>query len=194
MARVYSVKKARKDQGNCRACGKPILRGMAYNYKEPRYGGIIKVHANCPMKHYWGSSSKMVAIWEEIDSITANTIAIEVADALHSLADTVRGVADEYQESCDNQREYFPDSEIAEENEQKATDLTDWADEIESEAGEAEDLIDGMEALLEEQRELNSKDTLSEDEQSRLDEIDGEIESVEQDILDKLNIADNCPI
>ena len=44
MARINTVKKARKDQGNCRACGKPILAGPGYKYKEPRYGGKIKVH------------------------------------------------------------------------------------------------------------------------------------------------------
>jgi hypothetical protein len=46
--RVERVKAARKDQGTCNSCGKPITKGMAYKSISFRYGGTRKRHASCP--------------------------------------------------------------------------------------------------------------------------------------------------
>lgn len=119
MARTNYVNKARKAQGLCMVCrdpNNPINIGDPYKWVKPRYHRKVVAHPNCTIPLSMTSSSKTVAIIEEITHIDRSDLS-GVVDSLRSLADTVRQVAEEYQESCDNQREYFPDSEVAEQNE-----------------------------------------------------------------------------
>lgn len=176
MAKVYTVKKARKDQGNCRTCGKPILAGMGYRYKEPRYGAPVKVHTDCEMKHWYGSSSKMVAIWEAQDSFSTDGSLEDIVSDLEQLAGTAREVGEEYQEGADNQREFFPESAIADENQERAQNLEQWADELGEAANEVNSAAEEVAELEGEKTELEDKaEPLNEDEEARLNEIEDEV-------------------
>lgn len=190
MARVYTVKKARKDQGNCRTCGKPILAGMGYKYKEPRYGAVIKVHTDCQMKHWYGSSSKMVAIWEALDSFSTDGSLGDIASDLEQLVETAREVGEEYQEGADNQREYFPDSAIADENEERAQNLEQWADELENAASEVNSAAEEVIELEGEKADLESEQNEIEDDSSdRAEEIRKRLEEIEDEVEQKRDDA-----
>ncbi len=136
MTKTNLVARAKKDHGNCRACQKPILKGDPYKWAQPRYGAKSVVCDDCQITPSMTSSSKMVAIWDSQESCSKSD-----PDDIRQLAETVREVGSEYQESCDNQREYFPDSETAQENEDKAQALDTWADELDEVAGTLEEAL-----------------------------------------------------
>lgn len=186
MAKTTLVKSARKAQGGCRVCGKEINVGDSYKWIKPRYRGKIVACPNCTIPLSMTSSSKMVAIYEDVDALDRSDVG-GVGDNLRLLAETVRGVGEEYQESADNQREYFPESEVADENEEKAQELDGWADSLESEADEADSEIDELDSLKEELDEPETSD-------ERKEELESEIEDKEQEILSHLDEADNCPV
>lgn len=186
MARTNTVKSARKSQGGCCVCRKPINIGDPYKWVKPRYRGKIVACPNCTIPLSMTSSSKMVAIYEDVDGLDRTSVE-SVAEDLHALAETVRGVGEEYQESADNQREYFPDSEVADENEEKAQELDGWADNLETEADEAESELQELEEL---RQELDDPETTD----SRKEELESEIEDKEADILGHLDEVDNCPV
>jgi len=215
MARTNVVKSARKAQGKCRSCGKEINVGDPYKWAKPRYRGKVVVCGSCAITASMVSSSKMVAIWEEMEGINSSDVD-SLPDSLRTLAETVRQVGEEYQESADNQREYFPNSEQADENEEKANDLDSWADELESAADEIESALAEMvemevekETLEGEKGELEDKldggfyDMMPDETknaQHRVEEIDDRIEEIETDIENKQNeidehagSLDNCP-
>lgn len=188
MARQHLVKSARKAQGNCRACRKEIQAGDSYKWAKPRYGGKVVVCAGCQITPSMVSSSKMVAIWEAQELFDASGSISDIAENLRVFAGTVRDVGQEYQDACDNQREYFPDSELAQENEDKAQELESWADELEGKANEIEELqteIDGLEA------EREDAETTSD----RQEEIDSEIEQKKEEAQDMATEAiAECPV
>lgn len=107
MARMNFVKSAKKTH-KCRVCGKEIEVGQPYKWTHPRYRGRVDACPTCEIPISMTSSSKMVAIWEEQKTVDRSD-----PDSIKSLAETARGVSEEYQQSCDNQREYFPDAEKA---------------------------------------------------------------------------------
>ncbi len=185
MAKMNTVKSARKAQ-TCRVCGKPINVGDPYKWTKPRYKGKIAAHPDCTIPISMTSSSKMVAVWEEQAGLN-RTDPESVAEGLRILAQTVREVGEEYQESADNQREYFPDAEQADENEEKAQELDGWADALESAADEAESELGELEELQTERDDPETK-------QGRADELESEIESKQDEILAHLEEADNCPV
>lgn len=110
MARVIFVKKARKAQGKCRVCGKDILKDSPYKWTKPRYSSKIVACTDCTIPLSMTSSSKMVAIWESLQSYSGDDVS-SIPDSLRDIAETAKEIAEEYQESADNQRQYFPDSE-----------------------------------------------------------------------------------
>ena len=144
MARTNFVKAARKEQGSCVVCGKPINIGDSYKWVHPRYRQRVVACPNCMIPYSLISSSKMAAVWDAQNacskSVSEADSLEDIASELECLAETAREVSEEYQEACDNQREYFPDSEVADENEEKAQNLEEWAATLESEAGSVRDL------------------------------------------------------
>jgi len=191
MARIYIVKKARKPHGNCKVCGKSIEAGDTYKWTKPRYRGEVCACVNCTIPLSMIFRSKMVAIYDAVTGI-AGTSVDSIADVLHDLANTVREVGQKYQEGADAQREYFPGAEQAEENEQKAQDLDSWADEIESKADEAETMVSDLGMLEEEKNELEGSE--DEDDVERFEEIEGELEKKEEELIECLDIAEECPV
>ena len=99
MARTNIVKKAKKDHGNCRACGKAILKGDSYKYAEPRYGPKVIVCSSCTITPSMTSSSKMVAVWEAQEAVDKADIE-GLADAVRDLASTAREAEDAGHLNC----------------------------------------------------------------------------------------------
>ena len=202
MARTYFVKKARKAQGLCRVCRdeqRPINAGDPYKWTKPRYMGKIVAHVDCKIPLSMVSSSKLVSIWEAQESFDTSDIE-SIPESLREFAGTVCEVSEEYQESADNQREYFPDSEVADENEEKAQELESWADEIESAADEADSSLSEYQELLDEKAELEEEqegeitDDRKDEIESRLSELETEIADKETEISDHAEIINECPV
>ncbi len=138
MARLMIVKAARKPQGNCRVCGKSIEAGMPYKWTKPRKRGKIAACSTCHITRSMTSSSKMVPLLDALDTFGGQEEGDYegLASDLDSLAEEARNIGEEYQESADNQREYFPDAEVAEQNEEKHNELDEWAASLERAASE----------------------------------------------------------
>ena len=192
MARTNVVKSARKAQGKCRVCSKEINVGDPYKWAKPRYGSKVVVCSGCQITASMTSSSKLVAVWEAQEALSFSEDDLEaIAADLRSLAETAREVGQEYQDSCDNQREYFPDSETAQENEDKAQGLDGWADELDAAADDVDNLQSEIDDL---QAELAALDNDSEDFDEETERIEGEIqEKREEAVGDADEISSNCP-
>ncbi|KKN24187.1 hypothetical protein LCGC14_0897530 [marine sediment metagenome] len=206
MPRTTVVNKARIDQGLCRKCRTPIKAGDPYKWAHPRYKAKVVVCANCQITPSMTSSSKMVAVWEAQESYDGSDVET-IEEQLKDLAQAARDVGAEYQEAADNQHEYFADSPIADENEEKAQALDGWADELETAAEEADSGLQELrelgveqEMLQGEQAELTAHDLPKDGEvrlgeiKERLAAIEDEWETMEADILEHGSISDDCPV
>ncbi len=206
MARTTTVKHNRKER-TCRVCQEPIHIGDPYKWVHPRYRMRVDAHSNCTIPISMTSGSKMVAIWsaqEEYAKLTS--LADKKADA-EMMAETIREVAGEYAEAASNQQEYFPDSEVAQENEDKGNELESWADEIESKAGEIEEAEDEEDSGTVELREkivtFQEENDLAVHEnelelaglQSELEQLLAEQEEqVESDTSELDELVQSCPV
>jgi DNA repair exonuclease SbcCD ATPase subunit len=142
------------------------------------------------------SSSKMTTIYEAQYSVSkeiAEASDIDtIASSLESFAEEVRGVGQEYQESADNQREYFPDSSVADDNEEKAQQLDSWADELSDTADTIRSEFSDVEVL---QSELDELDDTKEDYASESDRLSDEIEDRLEEARSRVEDAiGECPL
>ena len=192
MARTNVVKSARKVQGTCRSCRKEINIGDGYKWAKPRYGARVVVCGSCQITVSMTSSSKMVAVWEAQESFDTTGNIDDIVSALESLAEVANEVGQEYQEAADNQREYFPDSDVAADNEDKASQLEDWAGSLES----AGDDIKGMQDEISElQEELDNISDDTEEASIRRTEIAEEIEGKLEEARSQADeAAGDCPV
>lgn len=128
MAKIQSIAKSRKAQ-RCKG-GHELPVGSAYLKMERGFGGPTIIGcALHPIKHWEGSSSKMVAVYELQDSL--NPVSLEdCQDALRSLAETAREVAGEYQD--------VQEGPAAEACQEFGSELESWADELEAAADSLE--------------------------------------------------------
>lgn len=160
MAKIYYVKKCRKDQGHCEKCGTEIKVGDPYKWTKPRpnksHPGRKRVRcAKCPR---WRPSelsfSKMagvMAVQEYFEdfyrSWTAEDGAKAVQEALDEVAAEVEMVADEYEKSARDIEDGFGHgTSTSYELEDKAGTLRDWADEIRTALGYIDEGL-GLEEL-----------------------------------------------
>ncbi len=200
MARTTTVKHNRKER-TCKVCQEPIRIGDPYKWVHPRYRMRVDAHPNCTIPASMTSSSKMVAVWsaqEEYAKLT--TPADKRADA-ELMAETIREVAGEYSEAASSQQEFFPDSEVAQENEDKGNELEAWADEIESKASEIEELDEDDEVIElrakveaydpgdETNEDAMTLEELEEQLQRRLEEVEDE-----SDISELDDLVQACPV
>lgn len=150
MPRTNYVKSARKAQGSCEVCGKPIEPRMAYQYIEPRYGTRRVRHTGC---RSWRpsevSSSKMTSVWAAQEAFADaqmsgfDTVS-DIAQAVTEVAEAARSVGEEYGESAQNIEDGFGhEVPMSEELREKADSLESWADELDSAASD----IEGMEPV-----------------------------------------------
>lgn len=153
MARTTYVAKARKDQGNCESCGKPIPAGTPYKWVKPRpHPGAVghkrKRHQTCPdwrsseltsspaLSELYGaqeSASDALAQWDREDKDA-------LVGILNDLAEGVRSAGEVYRESAQNIEDGFGVRTYqVDELEEKADSLDGSADEVESAADQIED-------------------------------------------------------
>lgn len=147
--RVHIVKKARKDQGDCGSCHKPIVAGDGYQYIAPRYGPKKKRHIGCPsFRPSEMTSSKIATAYaaqegghDDLDAIdtsvvvdleTAEAFVDEVKSILATVAEGVGECRDDYQDGYDNMPENFQAGPTGEEIQEKIDILESFASELES--------------------------------------------------------------
>ena len=213
MAKLNTVKQARKDQGKCSVCGKEIKAGDPYKWVKPQYRSKIIACPACRIKEsrlHSGRVAQLLEIGESLEDILAGDIE-SIADGLRDTANDVKQIAEECQEACDNQREYFPDAEQAQENEDKATSLNEWADELESAADEIDSMLSEIQELTDEQdklrlrldelKDFTEKKQLTEAEETEKEAIEGQIDELQENIdsketaiTDKANEVSECPV
>lgn len=124
MPRVHHVKKARKDN--------PVAKkGESYYWWKNRYGPK-RYSKTYPRQSQLTSSDKLARIYEAVEDIQdvldgVGNFAFDksyvdsMIDALREAADSVTEVGEEYQESADAIRDYFVESETADEIEEKVS-------------------------------------------------------------------------
>ena len=171
MARVNKVKAARKAQGNCGSCGKPILPGDPYSWTKPRYGSKKVRCSSCKFRQSdLTSSDKLSRLYSAAEALedsadnarraleafaasTADQAATylenfverltELKDELETQMEEVRSVSEEYQESADNILEYFTSgTELSEELESNSYEVESWADEMDIALDEVAEAIE----------------------------------------------------
>lgn len=141
--RVNRVAKARKAQRPCCKCSTAINVGDSYKWIKGRYGPkrtFCKDHS--PRQSDMTSSDKLARLYSAQESIEDAVSLDELITALECAASDAREVGEEYQESADNIRETFSESNTADECEQKHEDCESWADELEQAQQECEEIRD----------------------------------------------------
>lgn len=126
MARVHHVKHARKDNPVCKKGEDyyhwtPFRSAKRYSKTYPRGSQLCS-----------GRKSEVMAHQEALaDDLSAATDYEEIKAACEACAEGLRQCGEEYKESAENMREYFPDSEQADNMEEMAQSLETQADELE---------------------------------------------------------------
>jgi hypothetical protein len=127
----------------CDKCSTEIKVGDPYKWVKTKstYGGTKRVRcAACPTWQQWELSSSLSArvaqvvhgFWQDFHGATIET-ADEVTDMLNSLAEEVRGLAEEKREGASNIEEGFGHPTfMSDELNETADQLDTWAEEIES--------------------------------------------------------------
>lgn len=173
MARVKTVAKAQKDQGPCRKCRKPIVKGQPYKWFANLIGrtSIRKVFcADCRINRSdITTSDKLASAYSAQETLeeqigNAHDV-LDLEAALNDAANSAREVADEYRESISNMPDSLQCGSVADDMEEKASALETWADELESAACEVSEMQDDVEEAKDEDAE-KSEDI---EDQSNLD-------------------------
>lgn len=109
VARVETVKKSRKDQGNCSKCGTPLPAGSAYLYYYVGFRSNYKIvrclKATCfpaPSERESSKAATILAAQESFENlINQQDSSEDIEAAVQEVADAVAEVRDEYQEALD---------------------------------------------------------------------------------------------
>ena len=117
MARIHVVKRARKPQGNCMKCGTEIKVGDGYKWTAPRAskasrGWRKKICLRCEFRPSdTMSSPNLGAIadaTQDFENALASAETIEdMTAAAEALAEAIRDVGSNYEESADNMESGF---------------------------------------------------------------------------------------
>lgn len=165
MPRVNHVKNARKDQGSCGKCGKPLNVGDPYRWWKFRYGGKHKrcMAPECSPKAADLTQSPFLSTLytaqEVLNDAGSEAVPEDAAAMLRDGAEQLREAAEIRTEAADNMEDGFghetePSSMLREEGES----VEYWADEIEGiadtlENHEDEDVEGDLEEWVAEQCE-----------------------------------------
>lgn len=136
MARVSTVDKARKAQGQCGRCGKEIGVGDGYRHASPGFRGpklIRCLGPSCYFRQSELTTSKLAQVYaaqesadEALDALGDDwTETDDVQSILEDVASEVRTVAEEYAEAADAM------GDAGEENQERADELEGFADTLE---------------------------------------------------------------
>lgn len=140
MPRVTRVAKARKDQGCCSKCGKPIKAGDPYVWWQNKttYGGIRRnrcKEAACYPKASDLTTSAfrapLYALQEQLESASC-------IDDIREIVDELRSLGEEQQEKFDNLPEGFQQGDTGQLLEERANGCEEAASELESQADDWE--------------------------------------------------------
>ncbi len=114
MPRVHFVKKARKDNP-------AVQKGQPYYWWKFMYSPK-RCSATRPRPSQLTQSDKLSSYYEAqetVEDIDTQEHVLDIVIVLEEVAESVRGIGEEYQESADNIREYFEESDTADECEEK---------------------------------------------------------------------------
>lgn len=195
--RVNQVNKARKAQGECGSCGKKIKVGDPYKWIKKRYGAKQIRCDGCAFRPSDMTSSKMGPIYDhqqEADEAVArwsDEDTMDLRSTMEALANDVREVAAEYEESAENIRESFSESPTADECEEKAGELEGWADALEDAAQELDGGFDESTVEIDEDEidENTTREELFEAaRESALEDWQDEQRSTAEDVIN------DCPV
>lgn len=149
MARLFIVKKSRKDQGECRKCGEVIKAGQPYKYADKRTSGHgfasvrLKWCESCtprPSELMSGFAGEVQAAIESMeDDLSSATTPSDLGTALECGASTIQDLASETREKFDNMPDGFQQGDTGQLLESRADALDEWASELESAAPEMEE-------------------------------------------------------
>lgn len=151
MARVNTVEKAQKSQGNCGKCQKEIAKGDSYRWWKPRYGSKqvrCMLRSCAPRQSDLTSSDKLSrayaageSVEDAIEAFRADHDFESLKSAVSDAAEQLREVAEEYREASSNVESGMNGNRmpICDEMEEKADSLESQADDMESAVDEFEE-------------------------------------------------------
>lgn len=145
MARVTTVKKARKDQPSpCVRCHKAITAGQGYRWVANRIGRMSstkRIHVECGSfkRSETTFSDKLGRLYDaqddahtEIDNWPNDGEPSALEDVLKTTADTADEVAEEYQASLDNMPEGLQQGDTGQQIQEKVDACESWSQELQS--------------------------------------------------------------
>ena len=199
--RTNFVKKAAKDQGNCKKCGKEIKKGDPYKWIQ-KYRGSKQIACEaCQFSDADRTSSdKLATVYEARDTAISEVEGWdgEELDDLKSIMDEfvseVNDVAGEYRDSADSIRNSFSESSTADECEEKADNLEDWANNCEDPGFDEFDEEDAKKTATE---TVNKTEGLADDEKEEL--IEEQVAEIKSQWVDEqrqlaLDALNECPM
>jgi hypothetical protein len=187
MPRVHHVKKARKDNPVCK-------KGGSYYWWKFRHGGkhfsltypkqsqltqspYLSVIYDC--QDAWGELQDPAGVVaSEWDRSYVVTWLGEIANSMESIAENLRELVDQYEESASNMEEYFSGSERIDNLRDAGSECEQTCDDIKTMMEEVRSTAEEIESL-----ELPDKDDFD-DEDEWQEACDGEV----QDLIDALSI------
>jgi hypothetical protein len=109
IAKVHTIEKSRKDQGECGKCGKPLPAGTGYRYWMPYFRSNTKrvrcLDAACTPPYSELESGKAATIYAAQEAFEENVKGLDTKDdieaAVQEVADAVSEVAEEYRSALD---------------------------------------------------------------------------------------------
>lgn len=193
MARVTTVASARKDQGTCELCEKPILAGSPYQWTKSRFGPKRVRHDSCRTwrpSELTGSAALSIAYaaqeaaedalgeWDREDADAARSI-------LENLAEGLREAAEEWRTSASNIEDGFGHATYqSDELNEKADALDSAADEVETEADNIEDFDeDAVRAEVVDEVGEKAEDEVLQGIAEKRDEWADEVEAIVNDAI-----------
>lgn len=146
VARLYTVKKSRKDQKPCESCKMELPAGTPYLYYYVGFRSNYK-HVRCtksecfpkPSERESSKTATILAAQESFD-VSGMDTKDDIEAAVQAVGDSVQEVADEYQEALDAWEN--GNSELEEKvshYEDQANEISNWTYEGEAEPEQEED-------------------------------------------------------
>lgn len=181
MARITTVDKARKDQGICMQCGKPIERGMSYRWCRPnRFTHRRAWHVSCPQPR----PSMLEGNERRAALMSAQEDAEDALNAIDYVAGSVSETIDRLREILSDTASQFRD--VAEEYEESAQSIEDGFGHSTAQSEEAQEKAQMVEeaADLIENLEIPEPD---ENEEETEDDLQNWLEGVKEDLLAEIN-------
>lgn len=141
MMKITTVETARKAQGSCESCARPIDVGEGYRWIQARYGPKRSRHLTCPIwrPSEMTSNDKLADLYAAVEQIEDALAEWEgddldsLRDVLNEAAENVRDVAERYRESASNIEDGFGHAtSTSDEMNEMGDEVEAWADTLES--------------------------------------------------------------